>query len=226
MLEQIPEVCLCLASSLDGRISQEQGQSPNFTSRYDREKLFRLRSRSDALLIGANTVREERLSPVIRNEDLVKERLERGQDAHPHAVIVSASRKLPLESAYFRDTRQKRYLLTSQIPESERAAFENAGLNLLETGDSLSLRKGLSLLYATGVRKVLAEGGGILNHALLRDDLVDWVHLTIAPVFIAGANTPLLCSGPSFKPLPRFNLTKCEQVEDELHLEYHRCRNP
>ena len=223
--DALPQVCLCLATSLDGRISQEPGKWPTFTSRADREKLFRLRSVSDALLIGANTVREEQLPPLIRKQSLVQERVEKGQSPHPHAVIVSASRKLPLESRYFEENGQKRFLLTSEMDQEERVVFEGVGLQLLETGQKLSLRKGLQMLGALGIEKVLAEGGGILTHALLKEDLVDWVHLTVAPVFIGGTQTPLLCTGPTLNPLSRFNLTRCDQIEDELHLEYHRCKN-
>ena len=73
-----------------------------------------------------------------------------------------------------------------------------------------------------GYREVLAEGGGILNHSLLREDLVDRLFLTLAPAIFGGQDTPSLCHGPRLRPMSRFELVSCRSRESELHLEYQR----
>ena len=216
----LPEISLCLATSLDGKISAKPGAAPDFTSAFDRQKLFRLRAESDALLVGANTVRQETLPPLVRDKQFAEARIKAGKSRHPAAVIVSGSRNLPWDSAYFTQKQQALFLLTTDMDETNRTKIEHTGVHVLETGGEISLRSGLTLLKQQGYDKVLAEGGGSLTHALLQEGLVHRLFLTIAPVMIGGRETPSLCNGPHLEPLSRFTLVACERVEDELHVTY------
>ena len=215
-----PLVTLCLATSLDGKISAKAGTAPNFTSRADLEKLFGLRAEADALLIGANTVRQEQLPPLVRQEQRVAERLRLGKPEHPAAVIVSGSLDLPWESAYFREKKQRIFILTASPKPEQSAIMKRLGLECLDTGGEINLGLGLEMLGQRGYRKILAEGGGKLTHSLLAAGVVDRLFLTLAPLFIAGRQTPNLCHGELLDPLPRFDLVACHRVESELHLEY------
>ncbi len=217
---RIPRVSLCLAMSLDGRISDKPGAPPNFTSRHDRNKLFRLRAEADALLIGANTVRQEQLPALVREQGLREARIAAGKPAHPAAVIVSASLELPWDSAYFREKQQEIFILTASPPDPARQKMEALGLHCLDSGERLSLRRGLQQLRRHGIETLLAEGGGRLTHGLLDENLVDRFYLTIAPVIFAGEDTPLLCHGPRLTPPTRFEMVGVERMDDEWHMEY------
>lgn len=216
-----PEVSLCLATSLDGRISTKPGSPPNFTSREDLARLMRLRSEADALLIGAGTVRGEQVLPLVRDEGLADAREAAGKPRHPTAVVVSNSLDLPWDGRYFRYRKQRMILLTSQASAHHRQLAEDRDVEILETGENLALGVGLGMLYDLGLKKILAEGGGGLVHGLLEQDLVDKAYLTLAPVFIGGG-TPQLVAGPQLSQLKRFKLADCEIVGDECHLTYTR----
>ena len=219
---ETPQVSLCLATTLDGKISDHPNSAPNFTSRYDREKLFRLRAESDALLVGANTVRQEKLPPLVRNADHRAMRQQRGMTPHPAAVIVSGSLDLPLNTAYFQEAQQELWVLTNQATESQKRTFKQAGVGLLETGKTLCFQKAIRRLGEVGYRRILAEGGGRLTHSLLAAGVVDRLYLTLAPLMMGGMDNPSLCKGPLLDPAAAFRLQRFEQVGDELHLEYHK----
>ncbi|MER7246206.1 dihydrofolate reductase family protein [Kribbella sp. NPDC000426] len=51
-----------------------------------------------------------------------------------------------------------------------------------------------------GVTYVVSEAGGGLNGALLREDLIDELHLILFPAAIGGAGVPTVFDGPELEP--------------------------
>jgi len=220
--DELPEVSLCLAASLDGKIASKPDGAPDFTSRFDRAKLFRLRAESDALLIGANTVRQELLPPLVRNKKLAEARAAAGTPPHPAAAIVTASLNLPWHSPYFRKRKQTIYIVSPPPSDRQRQAMTEAGVRWIDAGEEMDLRRALLALRRHGCRRILAEGGGRLTRSLLAADLAQRLFLTMAPLVIGGDGTPTLAVGPRLDPPAWFELASCERVGDELHLEYWR----
>jgi 2,5-diamino-6-(ribosylamino)-4(3H)-pyrimidinone 5'-phosphate reductase len=76
-------------------------------------------------------------------------------------------------------------------------------------------------LYDLGIKKVMVEGGGILNWNLLVSKVVDELRVTISPyVFGKGRN---IFDGEGFSDTtesPKFELTKFEicECKNEVHL--------
>jgi riboflavin biosynthesis pyrimidine reductase len=73
-----------------------------------------------------------------------------------------------------------------------------------------------------GVRTVACEGGATLFRALLEQDLVDQLNLTVAPWLFGGADAPTL-TGLSKEFLPgsiRCSLTEMRTVGEECFLTY------
>jgi len=46
-----------------------------------------------------------------------------------------------------------------------------------------------------GIQRLLIEGGGALNAALIRDKLVDEIQINIAPLIFGGASAPTMADG-------------------------------
>ncbi len=220
-VSRMPHVALCLAASMDGRIAEAVGGAPAFTSAYDRRKLFRLRAEADLLLVGAGTVRHEKLAPLVRDAELVNQRVAAGRPQHPAVAIVSRSLDLPWQARYFTAAKQRLFVLTERADPDTRALARERNVTLLEAGDDDLFTFGLAALAELGFAHVLAEGGGTLVHALLARDLVDRFYLTLAPLTL-GRDTPPLVNGPRLEPAVSFDLHHVNQVGSELHLEYHR----
>lgn len=217
-----PHVTLCMATSLDGKISQAYGETPAFTSRFDREKLFRLRAETQALLVGANTVRHEKLPPLVRNEALQEARQAQGLGKHPDVFLVSGSMQLPWGDDYFAKAQQDIYVVTGKAPSDTLDKAEEAQVKVLQTGPPLDLNLALQKIYALGYTKILCEGGGTLVRGMLAQNLIDTLHLTLAATAIGGETTPGLVAGAALKPRPEFTLLEHHAVGSELHLVYGR----
>ena len=217
-----PEVRLCMATSLDGRIAEKAGQGPSFTSRYDLNKLFRLRAEADMLLVGAGTVRTESLPPLVRSEEARKAREAKGLSPHPAVAVLSGSLNLPWDAAYFTKAQQPITIIGGPATTEQQAKMEEHKLGYINAGRPVNLAQAMDELGKRGVTSVLAEGGGRVVNALLQEDLIDVFYLTIAPTFIGGEDTPLLNLGASITPRKDLKLEDVHREDEELHLTYRR----
>jgi 5-amino-6-(5-phosphoribosylamino)uracil reductase len=210
------EIHACLIASLDGRISAAEKGGPQFGSRADRRRLFACRAWADALLLGAGTVRAEGFAPLIRDEKLCAAREANGMPAHPDAFVLTRSGRLPWHAPFFAPGPQRRTILCGEMLQPPSA---HIGVHAL--GSPSGLEQALDYLQERGYRRLLVEGGGLLFHHLLGSRRLDRLHLTLAPLLLGGDNPLLLprVSGPS----SALKLLVCEQVGDELFLEYAPC---
>jgi len=79
------------------------------------------------------------------------------------------------------------------------------------------------------VQRLLCEGGGALNDALFRADLVDEVHLTICPKIFGGRTAPTIADGLGCSALSdaaRFELTSLRREKAELFTLFSRRKGP
>ena len=91
----LPYVTVKLAMSLDGRICDDRGGANWITCQASRDRTNLLRSRVDAIMVGAETVRRDNpslLSRVRPNKDLIR-------------VVISKSGNLPAKAQVFTDGR-------------------------------------------------------------------------------------------------------------------------
>ena len=109
------------------------------------------------------------------------------------------------------------------MPVRHRKALREKATLHLSDGRSVDLGWMLHQLRRDyGIRSVACEGGATLFRALLEQDLVDQLNLTIAPFLFGGANAPTL-TGLSKEFLPkavRCSLTEMRIVGEECFLTY------
>lgn len=209
---------MCLATTLDGKISDGKSRYPDFTSSADRRRLFMLRAQSDVILVGAQTVRHEQLAPRIREPRLLEQRLARGASEQPQVAILSRSGDLPWHSAYFEDDDQLKHVLVPAttavtLPEG---LHQSVRVHHLAGG----LPEALAFLGELGHGQVLCEGGGTVFAEMIRQGLIDELHLTLAPTILGGGASVEAIRGPQLDPRPQFLLEQVNRVGDELHLVY------
>jgi riboflavin biosynthesis pyrimidine reductase len=178
-----------MATSIDGRTLPRRWrpENPSPTRDYDRlhEELA-----GDAWLVGRTTGQEfarKDAYPTRTTETFRPEPWFARRDARAYAVVLDGHGKI----AWGRPDIGGDPLvvvLTEQVSAAQLAGLRADGVSYFFAGKSeLDLHLALETLNRKlGVKRLLLEGGGITNGALLRAGLVDEVSLLIAP-FVDGA---------------------------------------
>ena len=183
-----PYVLINMVSSLDGGTTSG-GKAARIGSETDRQVMRTLRSHVDAVMIGANTLRAERLSLG----------LDEPARSQPIAIIVTNTGDLPLESHLIRHERQKVLVLVGEsCPEEAIESLGRCGGDVLlraptTQAGAIDLGVALGVLkdeHAVGL--LLIEGGPTLNHALISRNLADELFLTLAPKLLGGSHNEAL----------------------------------
>ncbi|PIU58232.1 MAG: riboflavin biosynthesis protein RibD [Deltaproteobacteria bacterium CG07_land_8_20_14_0_80_38_7] len=191
---KLPYVTLKAAISLDGKIALESGESKWISNEESRRYVHKLRSETDAILVGIGTVVKDDPLLTVRNEE----------KAYIKKVIVlDENLRIPFSSNLFKRQFGDLVIATTEaalknnLKQSEKIAHK---LLICETTDNgqLSLPSLLKQLGANGVTSLLVEGGGKVFSSFVQNGLVDHMVLCIAPKFIGG-------KGKNFLPEIDFN---------------------
>ncbi len=205
------------AATVDGRASIA-GVSGPIGSATDTAMLAGLRTRFDAVMIGAGTMRAERYGPLVGDEEKRARRERLGLLEGPLMVIVSGRLDLPWDASLFTEGRGGVVVLTESETEPPETATE---LRVIRHEGGVDLTEAVRLLRAEhGVRALLCEGGPRLHAQLQAAELVDDLFLTIAPK-LAGGEAPRIIEGelPGIAPL---ELSWLLEEDGELFARYSR----
>ena len=77
-------------------------------------------------------------------------------------------------------------------------------------------------LFDRGVQRLMVEGGGTVHTQFLTADLVDELHLVVAPFFVGDSRAPRFVSDGRFpwNPDRRATLAEVRQIGDVVLLRY------
>jgi riboflavin-specific deaminase-like protein len=191
-----PRVITNFVLTLDGKATID-GVSGPIGSKRDTEMLVGLRTRVDAVMIGAGTMRAECYGRVM--PDPVK-RQRREQDGLPHdplMVLVSGRMDLPWEAPLFSDGAGRVLIFTASDADPPETATP---VEVVRHEGSVDLGEGLGYLREKhDVRSVLCEGGPHLHAQLIQGGLVDELFVTHAPKLAGGEGPGLVAGLPEFE---------------------------
>lgn len=176
------------AMSLDGKIATSRGDS-SLSSPEDLKRVHRLRTSADGIMVGVGTL--------LADDPKLTVKLVQGRN--PRRIIVDSRARTPLNAEVVRTASQTPTLIavTSRAPWHRVRALEDAGVTVLRCGNGslVSLRLLLPRLRTMGMRRILLEGGGILNWSMLSQGLVDEVSVAISPRILGGTEAITLVEG-------------------------------
>ncbi|MGH2873772.1 MAG: dihydrofolate reductase family protein [Solirubrobacteraceae bacterium] len=224
---QRPYVICNFVASADGKATVAGRSSALGGSEGDRITFHLLRTRVGAILAGTETMRIERYGRLLREDRLAdlhvgSERQRRGQ---PLAVLISRSGAIPFEIPLFDDPESRIALYTAaevDLPAHVRAAVYPHQLGFGWSGELAAVLR--SLRSDHGVRSLLCEGGPTLFGALLAEDCVDELFLTLAPA-LAGAGERGVTAGPPLTGALQLKLIWVLERDGYLFLRYARRRH-
>jgi riboflavin-specific deaminase-like protein len=215
--EERPYVAMNFATTVDGRATIG-GVSGPIGSETDTRMLAGLRTRFDAVMIGAGTMRAERYGRLVPDQEKRERRERLGLPHDPLMVIVSGRLDLPWEAPLFTAGRGRVLVFTASEAEPPATATT---LRVVRHEGAVDLREALrQLRRERGVRALLCEGGPRLHAELQAGGLVDDLFLTIAPK-LAGGEAPRLIEGELAAVAP-LELSWLLESEGELFARYRR----
>jgi riboflavin-specific deaminase-like protein len=214
--EDRPFVAMNFVATVDGRATIE-GRSGPIGSDADTAMLGGLRTRFDAVMIGAGTMRVERYSRPVASDEKRERRARAGLDPDPLMAIVSGRLDLPWDAPLFEEEGQVVIFASAETEPPETTA----SVQVVRHEDAVDLAEALRHLRREhGVRALLSEGGPHLYGQLQAAGLVDDLFLTIAPK-LSGGQAPRIIEGelPAVAPL---QLSWLLEEAGELFARYSR----
>lgn len=188
-----PYVIAKVGMSVDGRIARRAGEGQWLTSEESRHDAMLLRIWADAILVGAETVRQDDPALTVRGPHAA------GKE-QPWRIVLTRSGNLPADCQLLSDAHEER---TLQWP----------GKNLPEVATALG---------KMGVVHLLLEGGGQVFGEAFAADLVDELHVYLAPL-ICGTGKLMVdttaFAGGATVPL---SWRETKMIGTDVKLVYHR----
>jgi riboflavin biosynthesis pyrimidine reductase len=179
-----PYVVCNFVSSADGKATAS-GRTAPLAGAGDKAAFHLLRTQVDAVLAGTGTLEVERYGRPVRDERLEQIRRAEGRPAQPLAIVISRSGRIPFDIPLFADARSRVVLYAPRgtaVPDCAAEVIAHLG----EPGPSDLTAVLGSLRRDHDVGSLLCEGGPVLFNALLAEDLVDELFLTISPMLVGG----------------------------------------
>lgn len=225
-----PFVSVNIAITADGKIAPDTRKFAPFGSKRDQELMMELRSRVDAVMVGARTAGAKKVTLGPGGKKYQRQRLENGLAEYNLRVIVSRTASISPRAHIFSRRFSPILLLTTEAAPSARTKALSKVVDdmFVSTGSMLDLRSALIWLREKWkIKKLLCEGGGELNAPMFRSGLVDELYLTICPLLFGGRNAPTLADGDGIEKLTDamgFKLKRSECFAGELFCVYQPVR--
>lgn len=182
----VPWLRVNMISTADGASTRDGVSGPIGTAP-DRRVFEVLRWLSDAIVVGAGTVRAEGYAGSLISAEGVAWRRDAGLSAHPRIAIVSGSLDLDPESRVFAEALERPLILTRSGADPGRRAALSTVADVLDCGGaSVDLAVVKQTLAELGLPQQHCEGGPQLLGSLAAESAIDELCLTISPLLEGG----------------------------------------
>ena len=219
-----PYTAIQMVMTVDGAIKGPTDDYWPISLEADQQTFRRFRLHFDAVLHGARTL-GMRIDRYMWSEELQRERRRRGLHEPPLFIVVSNSGRIDPSDRVF----QRRSYPIAPLVAVPEVARVTEGLSevaeIVRIGDErVDLEDLMRYLAAErGVRRMVCEGGAILNFHMLAAGLVDEFFITVTPSIIGEPRPRTAVEGPAALPhdqLKQLELVSTATCRDEVFLRY------
>ena len=205
-----PWVILKSAVSLDGKIATRTGDSKWITGSKARAYAHRLRSRVDAILVGAETVRMDDPQLTVRPK--------KKSMRNPVRIIVSGKGSISTSAKIFNNAHKERviYVANASLPLVRKKKLQKIGVEVLLVKyrkKKVDLPLLMDALGKIKITSIMIEGGSEISGNALKEKLVDKLIYFLAPKIIGGKNAPGPVGGQGISRIEDFIEVKEISIE-------------
>ncbi|MFJ4656030.1 RibD family protein [Nocardia sp. NPDC088792] len=216
-----PHVLLSVAVSIDGYIDDARPDRLLLSNAADFDRVDALRAESDAILIGAETLRRDNPRLLVNNTDRRLHRVAAGKPEYPLRVIVTATGDLDPAGKFWRSGGE-RVVYTTESGADRIADRLHGRAEVVSLGATVDFTDLLDDLGKRGVERLMVEGGGSIHTAFLAAGLVDEIHMAVAPIVVGDPAAPRFLGPADFPggPHHRMQLADVARLGDIALLRY------
>jgi diaminohydroxyphosphoribosylaminopyrimidine deaminase/5-amino-6-(5-phosphoribosylamino)uracil reductase len=214
-ISSMPFITLKMATTIDGKIADNSGNSKWISSVESRSMSHQLRSEHDAVLVGYNTVKKDNPQLTVR---LVEGR-------NPKRIILDSDLKLSLHSELIQKNYDKNLIVVTSKSNRKRkkklAKFEMNGVDVIfasqKSNRDLDLSTILKKLGEKNITSVLVEGGGKIFSSFINEKLEDEILIFLGPKILGKGYS--LTNGFNVKSLSKalkYYIKDYDKIGDDL----------
>lgn len=217
-----PYTLLSCGISIDGYLDAGTTKRLHLSNEADFDRVDAVRARFDAIMVGAATLRNDDPRLVVRSAARRDERRAAGRSGSPVKVTVTASGMLDPAARFFTTGDADKLVYCAGPAASAVRKRIGSAATVVDGGRSMNMRRLAEDLHERGVRRLMVEGGGSILTQFLTADLVDELHLVIAPMFVGDPRARRFVGEGRFpwNPQRRATLADVEQIGDVVLLRY------
>jgi len=243
-----PYVVLSCAMSVDGCLDSPGRERLVLSGEADLDRVDGERAGSDAIMVGAGTIRRDDPRLLIRSPGRRAARAAGGRPEHPIGVTLTAGGDLDPGARFFTRGRaagtgpdgggaparlvycpgpvaaRVRHRLDglAEVVDVARAGDMAGPADAPGSGDRLALAAVLADLSRRGVRRLMVEGGADLSTQFLTGGLADELQLVIAPFFVGDPAAPRFAGPGRYPngPAHQMALAEVREVGEVVLLRY------
>jgi len=215
LVKSRPHIILSAAISLDGKIATRNGDS-KFSSKLDKIRVHKLRSKVDGILIGTNTL--------LLDNPILTVRYSKGEN--PTRIILDSRGTIPSNSRIIKTCKNVPTIIavSKKITKKNLERLRKYPIDIIISGEKkVNLKQVLKKIVKRKIKKLLVEGGGTVNWELIRQGFFDEVIITVTPFLVGGKDAINLVQGTGFTKIKKSSKLKLKKVvhqKNELVLHY------
>ncbi len=215
MVKSRPRIILSAAITVDGKIATRTGDS-KLSSKKDKIRLHKLRSKVDAILVGRNTVQCD--------DPRLTVRYVKGKN--PIRIILDSQGSISSSSKIIKTCKNIQTIIavSKKISKKNLIRLQKLPLQVVILGDKkINIKKLLQYLSKQKINSVLVEGGGTVNWEFISNNLIDEAIITLTPYIVGGENATTLVQGKGFSKISsskKLRLKRISRQGNELVLYY------
>ena len=215
MVRSRPYIILSAAITIDGKLGIKNKKT-KLSSKSDKIRVHKLRTKVDAIIIGKNTVRVD--------DPLLTVRHVKGKN--PIRIILDSLGTIKSNSRIIQTCNDVSTIIvvSESISTRNLQRLKKFPLQIIVCGNTtVDIIRLLKILLKKGIKKIVLEGGGTLNWAFIKKQLIDEIIITMTPYILGGNDSISLVEGLGFKNLEsaqRLKLKKIYTNNNEVVLFY------
>ena len=176
-----------MAISKDEKIAWSDYKSKWISNSKSRSYVHSIRHKSQAILTTSKTILMDNPRFTVRKKNKIIKNM--------NVAIIDKNLNIPFNSRLLKNLHERRIIIFTSKNNLKSKKLKQLGCEIIQMkvkNKELNLKKIFTHLYKLKISDLLVEAGGILFSNLIKNNLVDELHLFRAPIIIGDNGIPVI----------------------------------